>query len=353
MKILHSTYYLNHMGGQETLLIDIVNRQCKEHQVYLSIMSNLVDQKLLRTIDPRVSIIILNKNNSGKRHFLQAFFKIGRMLKEICPDVIHCHDYFLIKFYILWKKKTCFTVHLVNKPTSYLFLYQKILAISHYVKQYLKTHAKVDSTVIWNGININEYACRTDYKFDPLTDEFKIIQISRFSPIKGQEVAVKAMHTLLQKYPELPVKLYFVGDGESRTKIQSLVDRYGLSNHIVFLGAVDRFWIKTYLQEFHLLIQPSIMEAFGLSVIEGFACGLPVVMSRTGGLPEINKVLNAGALFEVNNDTELADNIYTVYKNYIDKQIEHSPWIVRDRQKLMLFDMEQTVNQYIEAYKTI
>lgn len=351
MKILHSTFFLNNMGGRETLLIDIINEQCKEHTIYLLIIKDKVDINLINTIDKKVNVILFNKNTTGKFHFLESFIKLNKILKKIKPDIIHCHDHTLIQFFILWRNKTCLTVHLIEKSYFFFYFYKKIFAISNFVKKDLKRRAKLNSAVVWNGISVNQYQSRTQYEFNYREDEFKIIQISRISPLKGQETTVKAVSFLLGKYPDLNIKLYFVGDGNNLKNIKELVRSHNLSNNVVFCGAVERSWIKTELKNYMLLIQPSQMETFGLTAIEGFACGLPVILSNVGGLAEIKEILDKGIIFEVNNYQELGDKIYEIYKSYRTKEIYNSNFILKDKEQLMIFDIQSTASNYIKEYK--
>ncbi|MDH8701709.1 glycosyltransferase involved in cell wall biosynthesis [Dysgonomonadaceae bacterium PH5-43] len=350
MNILHSTYTFNKRGGRESMLIDIVNKQCQEHTIHLMIVDDQIDNTLIEEIDKRVNIIYIRKKGSGKITFLKAFQKINKTIRDIKPNVIHCHDITLIRFFIFHRKKAYASLHLISDLTFDIRLFKKIFSISHFMKKCTKEKLNIDSNVIWNGIAIDDYKYKTNYNFDYNTDEFKIVQISRFTKNKGQEVAIKALSSLLQTHPDINVKLYFIGDGENMDKMKELAKTYNVYDNIVVMGAKSKQWIKDNLKDFMLLIQPSLMETFGLSVLEGLTCGLPVVMSNVGGLPEIKNNLDAGEVFEVENHNELANKIYEIYDCYKHQNINNSNYIVRNREKLYIFDKTNTADKYIENY---
>src|SRR5581483_8671224 len=79
--------------------------------------------------------------------------------------------------------------------------------------------------------------------------------------------------------------LVLVGDGPDRDRAEEEVDRAGLRADVRFLGKVDR--VAELLRGADLLLLPSEIESFGLAALEAMACGVPVLASRAGGLPEV------------------------------------------------------------------
>jgi len=350
MKIIHAIFSFN-VGGAEMMLIDIINEQCKEASVSLIIVNSKINADLLNTIDERVTVFSLIRKESSKIQLLSAFLKINQIIKKIDPNVIHCHDNKLFPFFIQWKRKTCITVHSVNLSIAFLKHYRKIFAISAAVQQNIKELTGIDAQIIHNGIEIDQYLPRANYNFDLEKDEFKIIQISRLFPKqKGQHIAIRAISLLKEQNLNLNFKLYFVGGGEALTELEDLALRYNVQDCIVFQGAVDRKWIKTNLQNYHLLIQPSLIEGFGLTIVEGFACGLPVIASDLDGPKEIIETLQSGLLVKPNNPVDLADKIYQVYQAYISNTLKDSNYILKDKNKLKIFDIQTTAKMYMKQY---
>jgi glycosyltransferase involved in cell wall biosynthesis len=114
------------------------------------------------------------------------------------------------------------------------------------------------------------------------------------------------------------------------------------------MGQKGRDWIKNHLQDYHLLIQPSLFEGFGLTVIEGFACGLPVIVSNLDGPKEIVECLNAGLLVEPNNAQDLSEKIFEVYRAC--NNLSKTNYLIRDKNQLKIFDVRTTTQTYLENY---
>lgn len=349
MKIVHAIFTFM-TGGSETMLADIVNRQCEENSISLIIVKDLVNNDLLKSIDSRVNVFVLGQKGDSKLHFFSIFAKINAIVATIHPDVIHCHDNTLFPFFIRWKRKTCITVHNVFLPILFLKQYRKVFAISKAVQSDVRQRAKINSQVVYNGIEIAEYKPRITYSLDA-GEEFKIVQLSRLYPQqKGQHIAIEAIHLLKQQYPEIKARLYFIGEGDALSELQTVAEHYHLQNEIVFKGQVDRSWIKNYLHDYHLLIQPSLFEGFGLTVIEGFACGLPVIASNLDGPKEIIEYLKAGLLAEPNNAQDLAGKILEVYNAYLHNNIPETNYLTMDKDQLKIFDVQTTAQTYLENY---
>jgi glycosyltransferase involved in cell wall biosynthesis len=350
MTILHPLFSLR-TGGIETMLVDIINHQCRTANVALLIIKDQIDLPLLQAIDPRVSIFLLNKKGNAKLHFPSTFLRIQTIVKQLSPDVIHCHENTVLPFFIRWKHKTCLTLHATFVPTLFLKQYRKLFAISKAVQEKIKQRAGVDSQVIYNGIDLPHYQPRTTYSFNPATESFLIVQVSRLDPAqKGQPIAIQALHLLLKQHPNLPIHLHFVGSGPALPELQALTAQLHLQNHITFLGQKDRNWIKTHLQHYHLLIQPSLFEGFGLTVVEGLAAGLPILASDLDGPREIIHLLRAGLLTPPNDPAALAANIHTIYQSYLSNTLKTNRYILPDPQQLSLFDVRHTAAAYLAAY---
>jgi glycosyltransferase involved in cell wall biosynthesis len=350
MKIIHSIFTFA-IGGAETMLLDIINQQCKSASVSLVIVNDKINPDLLQAIDQRVDVFLLNRKESDKFRLLPVYLKIQAIVKKINPDVIHCHDHKLFPFFVNWRKKTCLTVHNVALPVMFLKYYRKIFAISVSVQQDVKKRTGIDTEVIYNGIETGNYLSRTNYDFNPQNNTFNIVFISRLYPLqKGQDIAIEALRLLREKHSGMNVKLFFVGDGEALEMLKNLADEKKVGEYIVFHGQADRSWIKRNLKNFMLLVQPSLYEGFGLTIVEGFASGLPVIASNIDGPKEIIDTLRAGLLVNPGHPADLAEKIYQVYESYVSGNILNSGFLVKDKKQLDIFDIQRTAQNYLEKY---
>jgi N-acetyl-alpha-D-glucosaminyl L-malate synthase BshA len=121
--------------------------------------------------------------------------------------------------------------------------------------------------------------------------EFHIVHASNLRPVKRITDIIRVFH-LVQK--ELKARLTIVGDGPDRGIAESLIDELGIRDRITFRGPADN--MPAVLRGAHLYMLLSEYESFGLSALEAMACGTPVAVSASGGLPEFVKDGESGLL---------------------------------------------------------
>src|SRR2546428_3030908 len=109
-----------------------------------------------------------------------------------------------------------------------------------------------------------------------------LIHVSNFRPVKRIADVIKVFAGVRRV---LPATLVLAGDGPERDLAEQEVDRLKLRGDVRFLGKVDQ--VAELLRGGDLFLLPSASESFGLSALEARACGVPVVATRQGGLPEV------------------------------------------------------------------
>ena len=92
--------------------------------------------------------------------------------------------------------------------------------------------------------------------------------------------------------------------------IQSAITSVGLEDRVLLTGFVPDAELVYLYGRAHALVQPSLMEGFGLPVVEAMACGTPVISSRAGSLPEV--VGNAGLFFDPTDVASMAATVNLV-----------------------------------------
>ena len=118
----------------------------------------------------------------------------------------------------------------------------------------------------------------------------RILIIARLVEMKGVDVALDAMRRLRDRGCDIELRI--VGDGPERTRIESLMREWRLTN-VSLLGALEHTLTKHELSEAHLYIQPSVTAASGdqegipVPLMEAMASGIPVVATRHSGIPEL------------------------------------------------------------------
>ncbi len=112
--------------------------------------------------------------------------------------------------------------------------------------------------------------------------ESVLIHISNFRPVK-RIADVLAIFDHVRR--EIPARLVLIGDGPDRSLAERLARQGGFEERTVFLGNVAA--VETILPVAHLFLLPSDSESFGLAALEAMACGVPVIGTAAGGLPEV------------------------------------------------------------------
>ena len=109
-----------------------------------------------------------------------------------------------------------------------------------------------------------------------------LIHISNFRRVKRIDRVVEWFHRISD---QVPSTLLMVGDGPELPRAEQSVREGGLSGKVHFIGRQDP--VESLLGVSDLLLLPSETESFGLAALEAMACGVPVMSSDAGGLPEL------------------------------------------------------------------
>jgi N-acetyl-alpha-D-glucosaminyl L-malate synthase BshA len=137
-----------------------------------------------------------------------------------------------------------------------------------------------------------------------------ITHISNFRKVKRIPDIIKIFYNI-QKV--MPAKLMMVGDGPEKEKAEALCMELGIYDKVIFFGnsnEIDKILCMT-----DLFLLPSETESFGLAALEAMACGVPVISSNSGGLPEVNFDGISGYLSNVGNVEEMAANAIKILED--------------------------------------
>jgi len=279
MKIAHIFWSFT-IGGAETMLVDIINKQVQNESVALFIINNQVSYVLLNELNPKVHVELIKRQ--PKNYFPWKLINLNLLLLKYNPEVIHCHNYTLDKVLLpQLLKKSILTVHGFNRQLDSKNKFRHIVAISQAVYNDLYSKGLRNLFVIHNGIEASSIVVKKKFN-----KEIKLVCVGRLEhEIKGQDILIRAFSLLKEKYPN--TSLHFIGEGNSEKNLKKLAIELKVDNSIFFHGSQSRRNLYSSLQSYDILIQPSNYEGFGLSVVEAMAAKLPVLISNATGLVEI------------------------------------------------------------------
>ena len=162
------------------------------------------------------------------------------------------------------------------------------VSASRYNARQVEERYGLSVKVIHNGVDTDVFAPRGR---DPELrrslgagpGDLIVVSVSRLIGWKGTRVVIEALAGLPER-----VRYVVIGEGPEEGNLRAQAERIGVSKRVRFLGRVAHADLPRVLSQCDLYVQPSIgEEAFGISVVEAMACGLPVLASDNGGLPEI------------------------------------------------------------------
>ena len=346
MKILHLIYSFN-TGGSETMLVDIANEQVKQAEVSIVVINRIYNETLLNKIDKRVKVYLINRTESSKNPF--SALKLNIILMILNAEVLHCHNHNIIPILLPWLRgKSVLTLHCLGIPSKYLGKYHQLFAISESVRKDVISRTNINSTVVYNGISTNAIVTKQDYS---VKNYFRIVCVGRLEHnLKGQHLVLEALHLLNEKGFS-NIRLDLIGSGSSDEYLKEMTTIYELTEQVSFLGLKDRDYIYVHLKDYDLLVQPSLFEGFGLTVAEGMAAKVPVLVSNVEGPMEIIGKGKYGFHFEAGNAKKLAESIQHISKYNSDllKMGANEAFL----HVIENFDIKSTASKYLQNYLII
>ena len=348
MKICHIVWGMS-IGGTENMLIDIINKQIKEIDVILIVINNGYDKELLSRLDCRVILFLINRT-PPKKEFL-ALIRLNYILLLHKTQIIHCHTPSLLGMILirpLLSAKICITVHDTNIVYPQLYRYDKIFSISPSVNNDILLRNNLRSETIINGIDFDSVAKKTNITIN--TKSISIIQVSRLDhEKKGQELLLNALHKVVYKHKKPNIKVTFIGDGPSKDYLVNLAQSLKVYSYCKFLGSQNRDFVYATLKDYDLLVQPSYFEGFGLTVTEGIAAMLPVLVSDIEGPADIIQHGKYGYMFKKGDSESLAFKILQVMEDSKKPDFTNKMKINYEYAK-RCFDVSNTAKSYIREY---
>jgi N-acetyl-alpha-D-glucosaminyl L-malate synthase BshA len=170
-----------------------------------------------------------------------------------------------------------------------------------------------------------------------------LMHVSNFRGVKRVKDVVN-IYARVQR--EIPSVLVMIGDGPERVDAESEARELGLQDKVFFLGKIDA--VAPLLAGADLFLLPSSNESFGLSALEALACGVPVIGTRMGGIPEVVRDGETGCLSPVGDVYGMANAAIAILRDRDRWQAMSTLAAADARQR---FSLEAIVAEYEAFYE--
>lgn len=260
------------------------------------------------TTHPQSRMTFADLSIGQMTRYLTAFSAALRQaLQEFCPDLIHAQHAWCLS----WLASLCSLPLVVTIHGTDLMGCKKWPAFRSFAEEAVAGSAKVLAVsadnrnlaleqlpmaadkllLLPNGYN-EDIFYREDVDKEalfrslglPYCGEYIVLFVGKLAAFKGVDTLLRAA----RRYEWLADREFItliVGDGEERESLSELHKQLGLRNTF-FLGNQKQDELRRLYNAADVFVMPSRREPFGLVALEAMACGLPVVGSNEGGLPE-------------------------------------------------------------------
>ena len=195
---------------------------------------------------------------------------------------------------------------------------KKIVVPSNSSMDDIKDEFRVDKKKmerVMNGIDLNVFY--PDSKIQKIP--FKLVTVASADvPLKGLDYLLKALSDLAEVYSD--ISLSIIGEQKKGGHTERLIKKLNLEKRVNFFSNLTQEDLRKTYCEAELAIIPSLYEGFGFAAIEAMACGVPLISSSGGALPEVIK--DTGIIIPPKNVKEIYNSVdYLLSSPHIAKEL--------------------------------
>jgi glycosyltransferase involved in cell wall biosynthesis len=295
---------------------------------------------------------------------VQAAWQLGRVLRDVKPDVVHAHDPMAVAL-------TAMALQMKNgsPPTPYVVAARRVdfhlkrHAFSkwkyRHVDLFVAASATIGDILEADGIARDRIVVVHDGVNVTLIDKQEPVDahaafwlphgapivgnVAALAPHKGQRHLVAAAARVVREVPD--ARFLIVGEGELREVLEKQIKSLALERHVMLTGfRPDAIGL---MKSFDLFVMSSVTEGLGSAALEAMACNRPVVATRAGGLPEAIDDGRTGLLVDPGDEAALAGAIVTLLRDAERRAIMGAAGRAR---VIAEFSVERMVRDTIAAY---
>lgn len=359
--VLHVSTPSSWRGGEQQLLYLMESLEKLEVEQYL--VCNAEGELYQKAKEKGLSVV-----GCKKRHGMDLGFasQIKSLCNKMTVTAVHAHDsqahtLTLLANVLFGNKIPVVLSRRVDFPVggSYFSRYKynhpmvaKILCVSDAIKEVMKPAIKNKDLLqtVYSGIDLTRFegveaSSFLKKKFDVPEGYQMIGNVSAIAPHKDYFTFVDAAEVLIKK--GFKAKFFIIGDGPERESIKQYVQDKNLLKDIYFTGFIKE--VLPVLKSLDLMLVTSKTEGLGTTILDAFACGVPVVATRAGGIPEIVKHNETGLISEIQSPDELCELVIQTLGDHQlrDKLVQNA------LSMLPKFSKERTASETLKVYQVL
>lgn len=230
-----------------------------------------------------------------------------------------------------------------------LYFNRFYICVSNYLKNIIEKRVGESTKVrvIYNSININNNLFKYQH-VDNLNSKTPILlcSVGRLEEIKGHWYLIQAVQQLLAE--GYNVILHIAGEGSLKPQYEKYIRDHDLCPYIKLWGFVEK--PMEFISKHQIFVNPSLMETFGLSVVEALGVGMPLIATKVGAIPEIIQNEYNGLLIDSENVEQLKMGLKAIID---DTKLRRRLAINAELSFKENFSVNRMVDSYIDMYLSI
>ena len=294
----------------------------------------------------------------GKLSYFSAQKKAKNFAKRMQADIVHAH--YASSYGTLARKinheNTVLSLwgsdvyEFPKRSPFHRILFKKALRFPKVVCSTSKDMAREAQQYVNREIVITPFGVDTEF-FKPAVQRQKdccvIGTVKALEQVYGIDRLIKLYAALLEK-TNRKTRLSIYGDGSQKEELMALTRALGIEKHVVFHGRVDGEQLLEAFQSLDVFVALSRRESFGVAALEAQACGVPVLVSNVGGLPEVASP-KTGVIVDQNTPETWLESLLELIKLRGDKasSIQTRDFVLTN------FSNEVCVDKLIEVYQNL
>lgn len=234
---------------------------------------------IMRNIFIREQIDIVHSHGTASTFALEAIFHANTMgLKTVFTD--HSLYGFSNIGAVLLNKLLKFSLTNIDR----------IICVSNICKDNMIVRTDVDPakiSVIPNAVVSEDFKPLEEgsRNAEKHSRDITLVVISRLYPNKGIDLLVRLVPKICSTHSD--VKFIIAGDGPKYVELQQMIESQRLQNRVNLMGSVPHEKVRDIMCQGDIYLHPSLTEAFGTVLVEAASCGLLIVSTTVGGIPEV------------------------------------------------------------------